>query len=142
MLLELLLLQAAAGTSGLSSRECQNSIASLIASAPNRDSRVVVTFTGTQEALLPLDEQVGPAAETTLFPIGADRFVLTIQVRPVRSDPVTASTFANRVCALGARTAARFNGVMTFVRETKTVGGVTLTRERMTDAAMAKLPEK
>ena len=141
MFSSVLLLYAAAALGSPSSAECQKSVGQLLASAPASDARVVITFTGTQEALLPIDEQVGPAGESTLFPVGANAFVLTIQIRSDRSGAVIASGFANRICALGVRPGARFNGVLTFVRETKVVGTRTLTRERMTDAAMAKIPE-
>lgn len=122
--------------------ECEQSTLQLLGSASGSDSRVVITFTGSQSALLPLDERVGGAAESTLFPIGTDSFVLTVQVRPSATPLADVASFAKQVCSIGTSSGGRFNGVMSFVHESVTVAGRTLARERMTEAAMAKLPTK
>ena len=117
--------------------ECEQSVSRLVSSADS-DTRVVVTFTGSQKALLPLDERVDPKFESTLFPVSRENFVLTLQVRPAQVSPSVATVFAQRVCSLGVSSGGRFNGVMSFKFESMTSGGRTLTRNRMTDAVMAE----
>jgi len=141
MLLSLLILQAAAGAASISSVEkCEQSVSRVVGSARDGDTRVVITFTGSQRALLPLDERIGGAAESTLFPIGADSFILTIQVRPSGTSLADGTAFAKHVCSIGTSSGGRFNGVLSFVRESMVVQGRTVTRDRMTNAAMARLP--
>ena len=137
MPLAIMLLQAAALATA-APVNCADSTARLLRSA-GPQTRVVVTFTGSQESLLPLDEAVGPQADSTLFPIDHNSFVLTIQVRSSFLQP-SPQIFADRICELGSSAGARFNGVMSFVRETKTVDGRIFQRERMTEALMPTFP--
>jgi hypothetical protein len=130
---------AAPPTSPVTS-ECEQSVSKLVGAA-GADTRVVITFTRPQNALLPSDERAGPNIESTLFPVAKDRFVLTLQVRPAQPNPSAAAAFANRLCSLGLSSGGRFNGVMSFKRESMTNEGLTLTRERMTNAMMADVPK-
>ena len=142
MLLFPLLLQADPTTASAAPRtECEQSVSKLIAAAAGPNTRVVITFTGTQRALLPLDEALDATSEPTLIPIGADSFVLTVQVRANRPGDAQARGFAKQVCFLGTSSGGRFNGVMSFTRDSASDGG-SLVNERMTDALMAKLPSK
>ena len=138
MLVSLVLASAAAVSASTS--ECERSVSRLVSSADS-DTRVVVTFTGSQRALLPLDEKVDPRFESTLFPVSREDFVLTLQVRPAQVSRSAAPDFAQRVCSLGVSDGGRFNGVMAFKFESMTSGGRTLTRNRMTDAVMAEPPK-
>ena len=139
-MLILVLAVAAAAVSPPATSECERSVSRLVSSA-DADTRVVVTFTGSQKSLLPLDERVDPRFESTLFPVSRENFVLTLQVRPAQVNPSAAPVFAQRVCSLGVSNGGRFNGVMSFKFESMTNGGQTLTRNRMTDAAMAEPPK-
>src|SRR5215213_1081669 len=124
-----LILASTAGAAAVSPStisECEQSVSRLVSSADS-DTRVVVTFTGSQKALLALDERVDPRFESTLFPVARDKFVLTLQVRPAQVSPAAAPVFAQRVCSLGISNGGRFNGVMSFKFESMTSGGRTLT---------------
>lgn len=136
----ILLALASVAAAAPQSAECEQSISKQVAAA-DPETRVVVTFTGSQNALLPLDEAADPGMESTLFPVTKDRFVLTLQVRRPQPGAVAAAAFAKGVCAIGLSRGGRFNGVMSFKRETMTSGGRALTRERMTDAMMAEPPK-
>ncbi|QTH22753.1 hypothetical protein HRJ34_04310 [Rhizorhabdus wittichii] len=132
----IILLHAMALTSTVATpSECERSIAKL-ATAAAPATRIVATFTGTQRSLLPLDEasssqaEAGRPIEPTLFPIGADSFVLTIQFRPQNWGTSQSAAFAESICSVGLSGGGRFNGVMSFV------GG------RMTDAEFARIPER
>ena len=119
--------------------ECEQYVSKVLGAA-DAETRVVITFTGSQRALLPLDERIGPVTgiESTLFPVAKDLFILTVQVRPAGVPPSVAPAFAQKVCLLGVSNGARFNGVMSFKREFTTSDGRTLARDRMTDAQMAE----
>ncbi len=137
MLIPLVLAALAAAAPTSPSAGCETSVSRLVGAADS-DTRVVVTFTGSQTALLPLDEKIDPRFESTLFPVSRDTFVLTLQMRPAQLDPSTATAFAKQVCSLGISNGGRFNGVMSFKFESMTRDGRTLTRNRMTDAVMAE----
>jgi hypothetical protein len=141
MLASLMLAVAFAATGPAVTPECEQSVSRLVRSADS-DTRVVVTFTGSQAALLPLDETVDPRFESTLFPVGRDLFVLTLQARSGQVSPSAAALFAQQVCSVGISSGGRFNGVMSFRFERTISEGRTLTRNRMTDAVMAELPKK
>jgi hypothetical protein len=134
-----LLILAAATEVQASPLECSDAVSRLVGGT--HADRVVITFTGTQKALLSLDEGAGPGIESTLFPVARDRFVLTLQLRPDETIRSKAAVVAREVCSAGASSGARFNGVMSFKREYTTVQGRTLTRDRMIDAAMADIPK-
>ena len=120
--------------------ECQRSISQLIGKA-DAYTRVVVTLTGAQNQLHPLDLSMLPAIESTLFPISPNRFVLTLQFRPDDVLRSQADHVAEQLCARASSSGARFNGVMSFVAQKRSEGEA-FGRERMTEALMPKLPEQ
>jgi hypothetical protein len=140
MLVSLILASVAAAAPTSPAFECERSVSKLV-SAADPDTRVVITFTGSQTALLPLDERADPRFESTLFPVSRENFVLTLQVRSTQVSPSAAPVFAQRVCSLGVSNGGRFNGVLSFKFESMTSGGRTLTRNHMTDAVMAEPPK-
>lgn len=120
--------------------ECQRSISQLIGKA-DASTRVVVTLTGSQSELHPLDLSMLPTLEATLFPIGLDRFVLTLQFRPDDVLRAQADRVAEQLCTVASSSGARFNGVMSFAAQRRSESEA-FGRERMTEALMPKLPEQ
>jgi hypothetical protein len=132
---------AAAPASPTQRSECEEYVAKVLASA-DAETRVVITFTGSQRALLPLDETAGVLFDSTLFPVARNLFVSTLQVRVSQPDPAMAAAFARQTCSVGLSKGAHFNGVMAFKREAVTIGGRRLMRDRMISGMMAKMPDE
>ncbi|HEX8302315.1 hypothetical protein [Sphingomonas sp.] len=120
---------------------CEEAVARLTRAAGS-DTRVVVSFTGSQNSLSQLDSASDPRAEPSLFPVSPDLFVFTLNLRPYQISGFDAEAFARRTCSLERSKGARFNGVMSFKRESMTKDGRTLFRENMIDAVMAEFQSK
>lgn len=109
--------------------ECEQAVNRLAGKSKSEAVRVAVTFTGTQQALAPME---GAAArsdlEPTFFPVDRGKFVFVLQLRPYVLDSPTLSIIVKNICALGSVAGSRFNGAMLFIGKD------------MSDAAFAKLP--
>ena len=121
--------------------ECEQSVARLTRAA-DADTRVVISFSGSQSSLSKLDNASDPRVEPTLFPLSRDLFALTLNVRPTQISEFDHDAFAKRTCSLGLSNGARFSAVMSFKRESITKDGRTLIRENMIDAVTAEFQSK
>jgi hypothetical protein len=96
---------------------CSSRIESFIHQYAKPQSRLMLTFTGPQKSLMPLDEAAsGPHAEVALFPIDRTLFVLTIQFRVIQPnlDDSIFKPWTRTICQLAEGHGARFNGVLAF----------------------------
>ena len=117
----ILIIGAAVATPGLATpaamssapQDCTSRVVAFTRKNAIEGYRLLFTFTGTQDALLPLWEGTSaPSVETSLFPIDRGTFVATITVRVRTAKPWHAEAWAAELCRFLPPTGARYNGAI------------------------------
>jgi hypothetical protein len=94
-------------------KNCASRVAAFTRKNAIEGYRLLFTFTGTQDALLPLWEGTSaPSVETSFFPVDRNTFVAEISVKVRTPNPAMADTWAAELCRFLPATGARYNGAI------------------------------
>jgi hypothetical protein len=98
-------------------QSCASRVQGFIRQYAKPQTTLVLTFTGAQNAVLPLAEAAsGPSAEVNLFPIDRTLFVLTIEIHVVKPnlDTPIFKPWTSTICDLAEGHGARYNGAIAY----------------------------